>query len=61
MKSSARRRARPESKIARAMSIAASTSHTDGSAKPPRASRIGMPLTVTAVRPRTTSAAPGIG
>ena len=61
MKSSAMRRASPVSSIDRAISIATITSHTDGSAKPPSTSRIGVPLAVIAVSPRITSAEAGSG
>ena len=61
MKISAMRRARPLSSIDRAISIATITSHTDGSAKPPSTSRIGVPLAAIAVSPRRTSAEAGSG
>ena len=61
MKTSAIRRASPLSSIDRAISIAARTSHTEGSAYPPSASRIGVPLAVIAVRPSTTKAEAGSG
>ena len=61
MKMSAMRRARPLSSIERAMSIAMTTSHTEGSAYPPNASRIGVPLAVIAVSPIKTSAEDGSG
>ena len=61
MKSSAMRRASPLSSIDRAISIARITSQTEGSAKPPSASRIGVPLAAIAVSPRITSADAGIG
>ena len=43
------------------MSMAAMTIHTPGSAKPPSASRIGVPLATIAVRPRSTRAGAGNG
>ena len=61
MNMSAMRRARPLSSIARAISIATTTSHTEGSANPPSASRIGVPLAVIAVSPSNTSAETGSG
>ena len=61
MKISAMRRARPLLSIDRAISIATITSHTDGSAKPPSTSRIGVPLAAIAVNPRRTSAEAGSG
>jgi hypothetical protein len=45
----------------RAMSMATMTSQTEGSAKPPRASRIGVPLATMAVRPSRTKAEAGSG
>ena len=41
--------------------MAAMTSHTEGSAKPPSASRIGVPLATIAVRPSSTRADAGSG
>ncbi len=61
MKSSAIRRASPVSISTRAITIAVSTIHTDGSEYPPRTSRIGVPLMAIAVRPRITTAALGSG
>ena len=55
------RRARPQSSIIFAISIATITSHTDGSANPPSTSRIGVPLAAIAVRPISTSADAGSG
>ena len=59
--SSAMRRARPQSSIAFAISIATITSQTDGFAKPPSTSGIGVPLTAIAVSPSSTSAEAGSG
>ena len=44
-----------------AISMAMITSHTDGCAKPPRTSRIGMPLAAIPVRPISTRAEAGSG
>jgi hypothetical protein len=57
----AMRRARPVSSSSLAIIIAATTNHTDGSAKPPSASRIGVPLAVIAVSPIRTRADEGRG
>ena len=61
MNMSAMRRARPVSSMDRAMSMATMTSQTEGSAKPPSASRIGVPLATIAVRPSRTRAEAGSG
>jgi hypothetical protein len=61
MNTSAMRRARPLSSIDRAINMAVMTSQTEGSAKPPSASRIGVPLATIAVRPSSTSAEAGSG
>ena len=55
------RRARPQSSIILAISIATITSQTDGSANPPSTSRIGVPLAAIAVNPSNTSAEAGNG
>ena len=61
MKRSAMRRARPLSSIERAINMATITSQTDGSANPPSASRMVVPLAVIAVSPSNTSAEAGSG
>ena len=61
-KKRAMRRDRPVSLNTRDISIAPSTSHTDGEEKPVSADAIGRPPTMTnSVRPMTTIAAPGSG
>jgi len=60
--SSATRRARPVSRSTRAISIAPSTSQTEGDENPPRASAIGRrPTSTSSVSPMMTMAAPGSG
>jgi hypothetical protein len=61
MKTSPMRRASPESRRDRAMSMATMTIHTEGSANPPRASRMGVPLATIAVSPSSTIADAGSG